>query len=238
MLLLLVILIGAYLVVRERERSRRAPQAAASGLPEMAVKPQPVDVDFMGCPPEGDGGDPLLNRLKNRSDEGAWVPVDFAAVERLPWPQGIERRARSRWTHGDAAEVAHYEGIPISITGYLAGAKEEGPESPNCHGDDHAFRDFHLWLVSSPGADRSGSIVVEVTPRLRRKHPEWSLDRIRALVRAKTQVRISGWLMLDPEHPDQVRKTRGTIWEIHPIMKIEVAEAGAWRPLDRLQALR
>jgi len=35
-------------------------------------------------------------------------------------------------------------------------------------------------------------------------------------------VRISGWLMLDPEHPDQLGKTRGTIWEIHPVMKLKV----------------
>ena len=48
------------------------------------------------------------------------------------------------------------------------------------------------------------------------------------------RVRISGWLMLDPEHPDQVGKTRGTIWEIHPIMQIEVNQNGQWTPLDKL----
>jgi hypothetical protein len=29
--------------------------------------------------------------------------------------------------------------------------------------------------------------------------------------------------MLDQEHPDQLGKTRGTLWEIHPIMRIEVS---------------
>jgi hypothetical protein len=42
-------------------------------------------------------------------------------------------------------------------------------------------------------------------------------------------VRISGWILLDPEHPDQVGKTRATIWEIHPVMKIEVSTGGMWR---------
>ena len=37
----------------------------------------------------------------------------------------------------------------------------------------------------------------------------------------------SGWLMLDPDHPTDASGTpkktpsRGTIWEIHPVMKIE-----------------
>ena len=43
---------------------------------------------------------------------------------------------------------------------------------------------------------------------------------------------VSGWLMLDPEHPDQVGKTRGTIWEIHPVMRMEVEQQGRWVPLD------
>jgi hypothetical protein len=40
--------------------------------------------------------------------------------------------------------------------------------------------------------------------------------------------------MLDPEHPDQVGKTRGTIWEIHPVMKIEVEQDGKWVMLDSI----
>jgi len=39
----------------------------------------------------------------------------------------------------------------------------------------------------------------------------------------KQQVRISGWLMLDPEHQDMIDEgLRSTLWEIHPITKIEV----------------
>ena len=40
--------------------------------------------------------------------------------------------------------------------------------------------------------------------------------------------------MMDPEHPDQIGKTRGTIWEIHPITKIEVEQNGGWVTLDSL----
>jgi hypothetical protein len=38
-------------------------------------------------------------------------------------------------------------------------------------------------------------------------------------------------LMLDPEHPEQLGKTRGTLWEIHPVMRIEVRRGGRWGDL-------
>jgi hypothetical protein len=38
--------------------------------------------------------------------------------------------------------------------------------------------------------------------------------------------------MLDPDHPEEVGKSRGTLWEIHPVMRIETAQAdGSWREL-------
>jgi len=37
--------------------------------------------------------------------------------------------------------------------------------------------------------------------------------------------------MLDPEHPDQVGRTRAILWEIHPILKIEVWSGNRWQEL-------
>ncbi len=203
-------------------------------LPEMAVKPQPKEITYLGCPPEGDGGDPELNRLKNRVDEGVYVPVTFDSVINLPWPPGIERREMANWSPQDRAGVDRYEGIPISVKGYLADVKQQGPESTNCHGSDPQFRDWHLYLVQNPGDDRSHSIIVETTPRVRADHLAWSLVVLDQIVKDQVPVRISGWLMLDPEHPEQLGKTRGTLWEIHPIMKIEVQRNGQWVTLDAL----
>ena len=205
-----------------------------TALPRLTTRQPPVDPGYKGCPPEGDGGDPELNRLKNRADSAAWTPATTDAVLALPWPRGVERRRRAEWSRSDATTVAANEGTPIAIEGYLAGGKQEGPESPNCHGADADFRDWHLWLSATPGRDRTRSIVVETTPVVRAAHPEWTLDAIRALARDSTRVRVSGWLMLDPEHPDQVGRTRGTLWEIHPILKIEAQRGGGggWVPLD------
>jgi len=60
----------------------------------------------------------------------------------------------------------------------------------------------------------------------------WTVEALDAVVRQKTRVRISGWTMLDPDHPEEVGKSRGTLWEIHPVMQIETAQAdGSWKEL-------
>lgn len=201
-------------------------------LPRLTTHQPPVDPGYEGCPPTGDGGDPMLNTLKNRADSAAWTPASAEAVLALTWPRAVERRRHAQWSRADSAAVAAYEGMPIAVEGYFVGGKQEGPESPNCHGADADFRDWHLWLAATPGTDRSRSIVVEATPVVRATHRAWTLAAIRALARDSTRVRVSGWLMLDPEHPDQVGRSRGTIWEIHPILKIEAQRGGAWVPLD------
>jgi hypothetical protein len=196
-----------------------------------APRPIPVSAGFEGCPADGDGGDRPLNRLKNRVDSAAWAPTPFASLVGLRWPAGVVRRARTDWTERDSIAVAESEGLPVAVEGYFAAAKTEGPEATNCHGAESKFRDWHLWLAASAGKDRRHSIVVETTPIIRSRHPEWSLADIHRLVRDSTLVRVSGWLMFDPEHPEQIGKTRGTLWEIHPIMRIEVQRDGRWLEL-------
>ena len=201
-------------------------------LPDVPNKVKPGEITFEGCPPEGDGGDPVLNQLKNRVDAATYVPVTFDAVIKLKWPVDTERKRHASWSASDAAQIGRYEGIPIAVEGFLEGAKEEGPETPNCHGADLTQHDFHIWLTKTAGEDRVRSIVVEATPRVRAKHQGWHVDVLNRVSRALARVRVSGWLMLDPEHPDQLGKTRGTIWEIHPIMQVEVQQQGRWVTLD------
>jgi hypothetical protein len=237
--LLVALVFGAiYLVRMLRQPSKDAPPAttttttAGAGLPDMPAKPRPRNESFRGCPPEGDGGDPELNRLKNRVDEGNYAPVAFDAILNLPWPRAVEGRNRARWRREDAEQVARWEGLPVAVEGYIAKARLQGPETPNCHGADQEFKDYHVWLTKTAGEERERSIVVEPTPPVRAKHPAWTLDNLNRARQQNARVRISGWLLLDPEHPDQIGKTRGTIWEIHPVMKIEVQQGGRWVNLD------
>ena len=39
--------------------------------------------------------------------------------------------------------------------------------------------------------------------------------------------------MLDPEHRNHLGRYRSTLWEIHPITKIEVFTNGKWVDLDQ-----
>ncbi len=53
-----------------------------------------------------------------------------------------------------------------------------------------------------------------------------------ALVNSNTQVRMSGWLMYDSEHVNVIGTERATVWEVHPITKIEVQQDGDRVDLD------
>jgi hypothetical protein len=57
----------------------------------------------------------------------------------------------------------------------------------------------------------------------------FDLTQLKQWASSHQKVTVSGWLMLDPDHPSDATGTankhasRGTIWEIHPVMKLEVA---------------
>lgn len=190
--------------------------------------------DFNGCPAEGDGGDRALNRLKNRAPPTALRDTPFDSVLLLPVPQDNHGGYRARWPKAATASVAPIERRAVRVEGYVARASLSGPESTNCHGDAASDRDYHIWLTALPTTTRTGSVIVEMTPRMRAVHAGWDLPRLRDVSRRKERVRVGGWLLLDQEHPEQVGRTRGTIWEIHPVTSFEVHRGGRWIALDDL----
>lgn len=190
--------------------------------------PTPQEETFQGCPPQGDGGDSQLNLLKNRIDSAAWQPTSLPSLLSLTWPQGIEKARRGTWSTTDAQTIAQNEGRPVQAEGYVLMIRHEGPESPNCH--DAVQRDYHVWLAASASESRADAMVVELTPRVVALNPNWGTST-QMLRLAGHHVRVSGWLLMDQEHPEQLHKTRGTLWEIHPVMQIEVDQDGAWANL-------
>ena len=210
----------------------RGSSRAGTELLEGSAKPVPVDMPLGRCGPEGSQPDYALNRRKNRVDEAPWLDTPWAVIARLPWPHAVGFRFRNQWTEAQRDEVARYEGSPVRVEGYLQGYKLEGREPTNCYSDDPAERDYHLWFTENPNGDRKHSIVVEIAPRVRTRHPEWTEDRLAALVASQARVRVSGWLMLDQMHPERVGLNRVTLWEVHPILRIELLEAGGWVVLD------
>ncbi len=181
-----------------------------------------VYADISSCPLEGNATQTqkkALNRLKNRDS----MP---SKVKELTVNEFIKL--------SDAQRLKNEDGI--ALVGYVLGAKQSGAESPNCGSETD--RDWHVWIGNdkpeigaNPKTLRSNSVVVEPTPRTIRANRTWNLKTLLKLSKQGAKVRITGWVMYDPEHPSEIGKTRGTIWEVHPVTKIEVWNGGVWRTL-------
>ena len=203
-------------------------------------KPAPNKGTFQGaegsCGETGDGGDADTNLLKNRTDTpSSYHEVTWEAVGNLAYPKAPTNRMN--WSAGQLAQIEPYEGAAVSVVGYLYKIKVESGgsgESTNCHNTQASDVDWHMYLTSSAGQGEDTSLIVETTPRVREFHPNWTPQRLAPWSGSGVPVRMSGWLMLDPEHRNMVGKYRGTIWEIHPITKIEVFKDGQWVDLDQL----
>jgi hypothetical protein len=218
---------------RKDARDTAPPPAAARGA---------VAAAFLGCPPEGaPGGDAEFNLLKNRDTEPAQVTdmtVDEMLVLHPPGLLEAGSRHRRHWPRAALDTLQRYEVRGVRLEGFLLGAKESGPESCNCRRED--LRDWHVWIGARRPASRDeaklarhASVVTEPTPRWQRRNG-WRLRQFKALARQGARVRITGWLLWDHEHPEELpahkgeAATRGTLWEVHPVTRIELFSAGRW----------
>lgn len=176
------------------------------------------------CGPNGDATKQkaqALNANKNRTDRPGhsdYVEIGWDDLKNLP-----SNRAND------------FQGAPVMVVGFLShriNVENNGSgESTNCHllGDDEV--DWHIYLTNSPAQPISQAIIVETTPRTRPSH-KWTTDMLRPLVDSQTHVRISGWLMYDFEHVGVIGTQRATVWEVHPITRIQVQQNGQWVDLD------
>lgn len=204
---------------------------------EAAPKPPPIDSAFDGCGDAGSQPDYPLNRLKNRIDDGKYLRVDWKLIARLPWPTRVGYRFRNQWTESETRPVKRFEGAAVEVEGYAVTYKLEIPEPPNCYSTDPRNRDYHVWLSEHARGNQRKSIVVEITPRVRARHPGWTADRLQSLVASQAKIRVRGWLMLDQMHPESIGGSRTTLWEIHPIMQIDWRSPnGRWLSLDSAAA--
>lgn len=204
-------------------------------LPNMPQKPPPDSVGLNGCPPEGNGGDPALNLLKNRVDKGNYVPVSFESLTSLTWPKSVEQHPMQEWSPQNQAFIAQYMGIPVVVEGYIVNLREGVPDAASCSTNRNATLNpiWRIYFSNDPRGSRAASIVAESTAQTRLGHT-WTTDLIRSFIMAgRLQVRISGWLYFDPAHSQDVGRTRATLWEISPVMQIEVFQDGRWNPLDK-----
>ncbi len=199
--------------------------------------PIPVVTTFHGCGPRGrGGGDPDLNYLKNRIDEAtAYENWTIHQLLDLPMPDAVTKKGRrADWPPDAAATIAHYEGAPVRTVGFLVRQKKQSAESTNC--GSTTYVDSHFWVTVARGQLQAQSVVAEPSPRTIAKHPKWQ-SFLRSDKRyaegEEPQVRLSGWLMFDQEHPEQLGEHRGTLWEVHPVTTIEVWNGNQWVDLSK-----
>ncbi len=225
--------------VEEADTEEADPPAAAisPALDASWEKPAPKGSLLQGpagsdpCPADGEaGGDLGTNRLKNRADApAAYHPISFEALQSLAYPDAPTNR--KKWSAGQLDQIKPYEGAGVSVIGFLVAVKKQfggGGEATNCHFSQEAFVDSHLALVAKRGQGEEKAIVVEPTPRFYAKHPTWVYSTLKKLDDSPDPVRISGWVLMDPVHKGHLGKYRATLWEIHPITKIEVFRNGKW----------
>jgi hypothetical protein len=226
------------------EEQKLAFSGTLSGQPADSIsdqwdKPTPAKTALLGvegsCPWNGDGSDPGTFVLKNRSDVStSYHDVKWAAIHDLAFPK--DTTLRKNWSPGNISEIQRYEGVPIRTVGYIVAVKPQANgsgEGTNCHFNKSADTDVHIALVGEQGDAERNSVVIEITPRLLKAHPKWNKSTLAPYLNTDSPVRISGWLMLDPDHRNHLNKYRYTLWEIHPITMIEVMEDGQWKPIDQ-----
>ena len=236
--LLLVVLAGVYLF-RGPGSSALVPLSAViaappvGDLPMMPEKPPASPEGYNGCPPEGKGGDPELNRLKNRVDKGAYVPVSMDSLLALTWPKSTESQPMSDWTPSGHAFISQYLGLPVVVEGYIEALRPGVADPANFGRSDANNGLWRLSIVKEPRDRRFEGLVALSTPQTRVGHT-WTADFIRdSLIAGRVRVRISGWLYFDPDHAHEIGRARATLWEITPMMQIEVFQDGRWNPLDK-----
>jgi Bacterial SH3 domain len=187
---------------------------------------QPLVIDGQTvCGPVGTAGSDdrkiALNTNKNRTDipaDTAYVKVDWADLRDLP-----------------ANHSTDLPGAPVVLENVFLvhRVKPEGAESPNCGLTDPNEVDWHIYTSDTAGADDiSKAVVVETTARTRPLH-KWQQTGLSKFVNKNTPLRISGWLLYDYEHVPAIGTQRASVWEIHPITKIEVKQNGQWVDLDQ-----
>jgi hypothetical protein len=215
-----------------------ATTAVASAISESWTKPDLTVGNFTSggkvCGPTGSDPGNETNRHKNRTDvPGSYHAVAFDALTGLPDLHVPKDRAT--WAEDDRNEIAKFEGVPVTVIGYLVAIKPQvggSGESTNCKWTTYPVVDWHMALVKKPGQGEELAFVVETTPRVRRKHMKWTEPNLDPWLDSIDPVRISGWLMFDPEHRNHMGKFRQSMWEIHPITKIEVWKTDKWVDLD------
>jgi hypothetical protein len=216
-----------------RAATKHDPRSRSHSSPHPSIvipgRPKPREEWYKGCPPWGHGGDVEADLLRNRIDPATHLH-SFTAEQflRLHWP-GVVSRQRiymAQWSRTDRQQAFRYEGMAASLTGYLIAFDRLGPSEPcNCLGK--AGYDWHFWIAPSFKDSRKQAIIAEATPRIRARERGFSWQKFATLAGQTKKVRLIGWVFLDNDHRLD-DSDRATLWEIHPVTRVQVQGKHGW----------
>lgn len=222
--------------------ARTPPDAARTpAVPASPGGAGPATARAAGCPEEAGRRDDPLVRLKTRAvapERYEELTVETFLGRFAPRVSRVSR-ARSRASLPAAARQAieANEARGVALVGHLVGATESAPGAGGC--PDPAEPRVLLSVSGRPPGSRAEAkalaaeaVVAAVTPLWEARNAGWRPAALRRLAREGARVRVSGWPMYDPSHPAQVGRTRATLWEIHPVTRIEVWRRDRWEPVD------
>jgi hypothetical protein len=200
-------------------------------LPPNLARATPVVKPYQGCPPAGQGGDPALNTLLNRSDDappGGYRQTDITSVITIPTTPQAQNKPRSAWSADETKRIGLYEGVAVRTTGWVVAARRLGADPANC--DSEANHDWALWIGAGAGDALSTTLVVILTPQMIAQRPGWTDYSLRRIV--GQVVRVSGYLLYDQEPSPPVGANRATAWVIGPVTHLEAYYQNEWINLD------
>jgi len=206
--------------------------------------PSKIQADFSICPPTGSGGRYAKAYVqKNRIE----VPCTYRRIT----PEDILKlpllNAAVRAQPEDDNELAFLkeaEAVAVRLDGFLAMTKNGGKEGVNCGSTSRI--DLRMEIVPSdvpdPKTTRRQHVVTEGTPWFRTVFADWkpsALGKFSSYIegfsggfqRKPMPIRVYGFLFFDEAHlsDGSINSIRGTVWEVHPVTRIEVQVDGQWQ---------
>jgi hypothetical protein len=234
------------------------PSCSAPSFPD----PTALGIDAQ-CGTEGAGGkEATQNSVKNNfcaSGTGAEIGIADLATLQKEVEKNPSINFGSKGPTTDRSPLQQLgEGQLVSVKAFVFFAKQEGKESVNCGTavpDQPGFHDIHILLVDEKNLPQNGEstqanvtkqcsgVVAEMTPHHR--PAAWTAANVQKVATAGAMVRVTGQQFFDSSHVPcnngvavGSNPKRVSLWEVHPIYKIEVCTsnctgAGTWLPLDQ-----
>ncbi|HXN06764.1 MAG TPA: hypothetical protein VN944_06850 [Nitrospiria bacterium] len=179
------------------------------------------------CLPAETGGEESRVRPKT-------VPKKFEAMDVNQFLQALTpnlktSKYRKFFSPAQNEYLEKNENRAITLEGFLLDFSQEMEAEVPCKSP--AKKELRLWVGAGPVQAKSYAVLVELPIHSKDKQDRAKLGRLQVALKRNTKIKISGWVLYNPENPDQYGRIRGTLWEISPITRIEIWENGKWKEL-------